>query len=105
VSEWLVIPFGLCNAPTTFMRLVNDVLHPYLDSCVLVYLDDILVYTYTWEEHISHLMQALETLKKNQLLANLKKCKFSEQLLAYLGYMIGGGELKINPKKMDAIIK
>jgi hypothetical protein len=65
--EWLVMPFGLCNAPTTFMRLMNDVLRPYLDSFVIVYLDDILVYSATWEEHMSHLMQVLETLKKHQL--------------------------------------
>jgi hypothetical protein len=103
--EWLVMPFGLCNAPTTFMRLMNDVLHPYLDSFVIVYLDDILVYSSTWEEHISHLMQVLETLKKHQLLANLKKCEFSQQSLVYLGYVIGGGELKIDPTKMEAIIK
>jgi hypothetical protein len=61
--EWMVMPFGLCNAPTTFMCLMNDVLHPFLDSFVIVYLDDILVYSSTWEEHISHLMKVLETLK------------------------------------------
>ena len=59
--EWLVMPFGLFNAPTSFMRLINDGLHPYLDSFFIVYLDDILVYSATWEEHISHLMQVLET--------------------------------------------
>jgi hypothetical protein len=58
--EWLVMPFGLCNAQTTFMRLMNDAFHPYLDSFVIVYLDDILVYTFTWEEHISHVMQVLD---------------------------------------------
>lgn len=60
--EWLVMPFGLFNAPTTFMRLVNDVLRPYLDSFVIVYLDDILVYSSTQKEHIPHLTQVLETL-------------------------------------------
>jgi hypothetical protein len=75
---WLVMPFSLCNAPATFMRLMNDVLRPFLDSFVTVYLDDILVYNTTWEEHISHFMQVLETLKKHQLLANLKKCEFAQ---------------------------
>jgi hypothetical protein len=54
--EWLVLLFGLCNTPATFMRLMNDVLCPYLDSFVIVYLDDILDYKSTWEEHISYLM-------------------------------------------------
>ena len=59
------------------MRLMNDVLIPFLDSFSIVYLDDILVYITTWEDHISHPMKVLKTLKKNQLLANLKKCNFS----------------------------
>jgi hypothetical protein len=99
------MPIGLCNTPTTYMRLMNDVLHPYLDSFVIVYLDDILVYSATWEEHISQLMQVLETLKKHQLLANLKKCDFSQRSLMYLGYVIDGGELKIDPYNMEAIMK
>jgi hypothetical protein len=103
--EWLVIPFGLHNAVATFMRLMNDLFFPYLDSFVIVYLDDILVYSSTWKEHISHLMQVLENLKKHQLLANLKKCEFVQQLLVYLGYAIGGRELKIDPAKMEDIIK
>jgi hypothetical protein len=61
--EWLVMPFGLCNALTTFMQLMNNVLHPYLYSFVIVYLDDILFYISIEEDHISHLMQVLETLK------------------------------------------
>jgi len=87
------------------MRLMNDVLCPFIDSFVIVYLDDILVYSATWEEHISHLTQALETLKKHQLLANLKECEFPKQSLVYLGYVIGGGELKINPSNIEAIMK
>jgi hypothetical protein len=53
--EWLVMSFGLCNALAIFMRVMNDVLHTYLDSCVIFYLDYILVYSATWEEHMSHL--------------------------------------------------
>jgi hypothetical protein len=73
----MVMPFGLCNEPATFMRLMNDLLHPYLDSFVIVYLDDILVYIYTLEEHVSHFMQVLETLKYDQIPTNLKKYYFS----------------------------
>jgi hypothetical protein len=103
--EWLVMSFGLiCNALATFMRLMNDVLHPYLDSFVIVYLDYILVYSTTQEEHISHLMQVLETSKKHQLLANLKKCEFTKQYLVYLGYVIGVGDLKIDPMNMEDIM-
>ena len=75
IYEWLVMPFGLCNALAAFMWLMNDVSHPFLDSFEIVYINDILVYSSTWEDDISHLMQELETLKKHQLLANLKKCE------------------------------
>ena len=70
--EWILISFSLCNAPTTFMCLMSDVLHPFLDSFVIVYLDDIFVYSATWEENISHLNQVLETLKNHQLMDSLK---------------------------------
>jgi hypothetical protein len=99
------MPFGLCNALATFMRLMNDVSCHFLDSFVIVYLDDILFYSATWEEHISHLIQVLETLKKHYLLANINKCEFSQQPLVCLGYVIGGGELKIDPANMEAIMK
>jgi hypothetical protein len=84
---------------------MNDVLHPLLDYFVIVYLDDILIFNSTLEEHISHLKQVLDTLKRHQLLANLKKCEFGRQSLVYLGHMIGGGELKIDPMKIEAISK
>jgi hypothetical protein len=92
------------NEPTTFMRLMNDVLRQYLDSFVIVYLDGILVYRSTWEEHVSCL-QVLETLKKHQLLDKLNKCEFAQLALVYLGYVIGEGKLKLDPTKIDAIIK
>lgn len=87
------------------MRLMNDVQFPFIDSFFIVYLDDILVYSATWEEHISHLVEVLETLKKPQLLENIKKCEFLQQFLVYLGYLISGGEMKIDPSNMDTIMK
>ena len=70
-----------------------------------MYLDNIFIYNANWEENISHLKQVLETWKKHQLLANVKKCEFAQQSLVYLAYVIGGGELKIDPTKMKAITK
>ena len=87
--EWLVIPFSLCIAPTTFTRLMNDILFPFIDSFVILYLDDIPVYNATWEEHILRLMHVRDTLKKHSLLADIKKCEFEQQYLVYIGYMIG----------------
>jgi hypothetical protein len=86
--EWLVMKFILCNTPTTFMRLMNDVLHPCLDSFVIVYLDVILVYSATWEEHILHIMKVLETLKKHHLLGNIKKYNFSHYSFVYFPFEV-----------------
>ncbi|MDZ7970879.1 MAG: reverse transcriptase family protein, partial [Nostoc sp. DedSLP03] len=102
--EWMVLPFGLCNAPATFMRLMNEVLRPFIDDCVIVYLDDILVFSRTWEEHIQHIEKVLKVLQKHQLKLNAKKCEFGKQTLVYLGFVIGGGELRIDPKKIEAIL-
>ena len=65
--EWLVMSFGLCNVLTTFMRLMNEVLHPFIDDFVIVYLDDILIYSITWEDHLCHIDQVMEVLQASQL--------------------------------------
>lgn len=83
IYEWFLVPFGLSNAPTTFMYLMNDVLHLFLDTFIIAYLYGILVFSSSWEEHISHLMHVLETMKNHHLLANLKKCDFCQQPLAW----------------------
>ena len=96
--------FGLCNAPTTFMRVMNDVFRPFLDDFVIVYLDDILVFSGNWDEQVRHVKQVLDTLQREKLYIKLSKCEFGKTALVYLGHIIGGGQLKIDPSKVDVIV-
>jgi hypothetical protein len=86
--EWLVMPFGLTNAKATFMRIMNDILRPFTNNFVVVYLDDILIYNETWAEHFQHIHQVLHTLCQHKLYANLEKCSFGMDRVHYLGYII-----------------
>jgi hypothetical protein len=79
--EWLVIPFGLTNAPTTFMRLMDDVLRPLINSFVVLYLDDILIFNKMWEEHMRHIQHVLSTLRQHKLYANLEKFSFGMNMV------------------------
>lgn len=74
--EWLVMPFSLTNAPTRFMRMMNDVLRSFIDSFVVVYLDDILIFNKMWEENLQHAEKIISTLQDHGLYANKKKCSF-----------------------------
>jgi hypothetical protein len=101
----MVMPYGLFNAPTTFMQVMNDVLRPFLDDFVIVYLDDILIFSKSREEHIEHVKKVLDVLRKEQLFLKLSKCEFGKTSLIYLGRMGGGGELKIDPSKVKVILE
>jgi hypothetical protein len=101
--EWLVMPFGLTNAPRTFMRLMNEVLKDFIRKFIIVYLDDILIFSKTKREHLRHLTSVMEKLQQEKLLINLKKSYFMKKKIIYLGFVISSNELKMDPEKVREI--
>eukprot|EP00253_Pinus_taeda_P017231 PITA_17231 len=103
--EFVVFPFGLTNAPATFMCLMNGIFHPYLDQFVLIFIDDILIYSRTIEEHHEHLRIVLQTLREHQLYAKFSKCDFFKAEIQYLGHVITKDGIAVDPEKIKAIME
>jgi hypothetical protein len=101
--DFLVMSFGLCNAPSTFQSLMNHVFRPFLHHFVLVFFDDILIYSKTWTTHLSHVDQVLHLLSQHQLFLKQSKCAFGASEVEYLGYIVGKDGVRVDPKKIEAM--
>ena len=102
--EFLVMPFGLTNAPTTFMDLMNWVFKPYLDQFVVIFIDDILVYSQSKEEHEQHLRIVLEVLRERELFDKFKKCEFWLGRVSLIGHVVSKKGISIYPSKVEVVV-
>ncbi|KAA3466463.1 RNA-directed DNA polymerase-like protein [Gossypium australe] len=101
--EFFVMPFGLTNAPAAFMDLMNHIFQPYLDQFVVVFIDDILIYSKSKIEHEQHLRIILQILREKQLYGKLSKCEFWLSEVVFLGHVVSAEGIRVDPKKIEAI--
>ncbi|CAI7853836.1 unnamed protein product, partial [Closterium sp. NIES-53] len=101
--EYLVMPFGLTNAPATFRAEMNHILRPLLDECVVVYLDDILIYSRDMKQHIEHLRRVFEILRREKFYVKLSKSEFALKKVQFLGHMVSAQGVHVDPKKIEAV--
>ncbi|KAH9670785.1 hypothetical protein KPL70_017109 [Citrus sinensis] len=102
--EYLVMSFGLCNAPSTFQAIMNSIFRPYLRKFILVFFDDILIYNPSWRSHLTHVKQAMEVLKQHQFFLKANKCTFGQQELEYFGHIITSHRVKVDETKIAAMV-
>lgn len=103
--QFRVMPFGLTSAPTTFQTMMNDILRDYIDDFVMVYLDDIVIYSRSIDEHESHVKKVLTALAKENLVLNLGKCTWAQDKLLHLGHFVSGKGIQVNPEKVKAVLQ
>jgi len=103
--EYSVMPFGVTNAPCVFMEYMNRIFHPFLYRFVVVFIDDILVYSKSEEEHAEHLRIVLGVLKEKKLFAKLSKCEFWLREVIFVGHVISKGGIAVDPLKVDALLQ
>ena len=101
--EYLVVPFGLTNAPVAFQGFIQWALWEHLGIFCVAYVDDILIFSCSQEEHDQHVLKVLDSLSKQGLLASVEKCEFDKESLEYLGFIIGKDGIAMHPKKLDMI--
>jgi len=102
--EYMVMPFGLKNAPATFQHFINDVLGDYLDEFVISYIDVILIYSENLDDHHKHVRLVLKKLLENHLFINLEKCEFDVNETTFLGYVISSDGIKMDKDKVKAVL-
>ena len=99
------MPFGLTNAPTVFQHITNHIFRDLLDICLIIYLDDLLVYSKTQEEHDSHVLLVLRQLREHGLNAKLEKCRFDYNQVEFLGYVISSEGISMDPAKVQTVLE
>jgi len=103
--EYVVMPFGVTNAPAVFMDFMNRIFRPFLDKFVVVFIYDILIYSKTQEEHAEHLRLVLGILREKQLYAKLSKCEFWMDEMQFLDHVISAQGMVVDPAKVEAMVK
>jgi hypothetical protein len=101
--EFLFIPLSLCNSPSTFQSLMNHAFCPFLRHFVLFFFDDIIIYSKTWQSHLTHVNQVLHLLSKHKHFLKQSKCAFGSYEVEYLGHIVGKDGVWVDPKKIETI--
>jgi len=99
------MPFGLTNASSTFQATMNHIFQPHLRKFILVFFDDILIYSNSWDSHLHHIETTLKILTAHQLYANISKCEFGLTEIGYLGHIISSKRVRVDPQKITAIVQ